>query len=314
MKWVQDHYVEHVLKQAGANFEFRENVAVKSLKREESRQNNARFDTALSPEVCDQYAAKMTAGEPFPAIVVTPSFKILAGNHRVEAAIRASVTSISAYVILNGTKEIYERFTRTDNVRHGLALSEDEKIWQVLELHEKFRDNFTSLNQEFFGGNSRTYKKILAAYNARLASEELIKNGVDASRLDTGVLVELHALMNNKTMPRAAKNAIEYRMNAVEVKEMVKIVKKTKSEQAAAEGIAAYISTIRQSREGKTTQAISSKFIRAMNSLTTILDQGDDGQPISNFKQLELTTSELEKCRLQMDLIAKRFRTLRAGK
>lgn len=128
--------VAHLLGERKLTFR-RERVPIRSIDREASTRNQARF-LPLHPELVDQYKAAMEQGDLFPPIILNATKKgksvVLDGNHRLAAAADAGYTSIDAFLVIEATQAQLELVTFEANARHGLATTIQERIQQGLYL------------------------------------------------------------------------------------------------------------------------------------------------------------------------------------
>jgi hypothetical protein len=98
--------------------------------------NQARL-SPLDEDVVDRYAADMHAGAHFPPIVVRRHRRKLipvGGNHRTAAARRAGIPTLAAYIVTSLTDDQVHLLAIEDNRRHGLPLSDDERLYHAIQL------------------------------------------------------------------------------------------------------------------------------------------------------------------------------------
>ena len=319
--WTKDPVAEKNLTTLGAKFEYREAVEISKLKVEESKKNNARFNNPIDEEKVQQYAAAMADNVPFLALVITPNGFILAGNNRLAAAIQNNDKTVAAYVVLNGTPQMYDQFTRTDNRRHGLSLTEDETIQQCIHLHEKFKTPLTTLNRDFFGPVNRTYAKMTTAWEAHQAAKQLNSEGIDASRLNTSVLAALHTLAptqdgglrNIKILKAVATAAIKLYLKVEEIIEVLRKVKDCSTEKEALAKVdecAAEFSKRRTHPEAAARTTMLSNLTRMENYLLT----GNGGHKFENLKQAQITDpTQTKTVSAQIAKIINLLRQLKKG-
>lgn len=94
--------------------------------------NQARLEP-LNEAAVEQYAADMAAGAIFPPIVLRDRIPV-GGNHRTAAARRAGRTTLAAYLVHCDDDQAH-LLAIEDNRRHGLPLSDEERVWHALALH-----------------------------------------------------------------------------------------------------------------------------------------------------------------------------------
>ncbi|MDZ7732220.1 MAG: ParB N-terminal domain-containing protein [Acidimicrobiia bacterium] len=91
----------------------------------------------LDEDVVDRYAVDMADGATFPPIVLTEQgarLTPIGGNHRLAAASRANRTTVDAYIVTGLTTDLEIRLALEDNRRHGVPLSDDERIFHARRL------------------------------------------------------------------------------------------------------------------------------------------------------------------------------------
>lgn len=129
-EWLDQHHVE---------WSFDPEVPVERIDVKRSLQNQARVGEPLIGEVVDRYAAAMTNGSTFPALVAyRPSKRarlvLIGGNHRLAAATKAGHESVPVYVCGPVEPEAVAALTYEDNARHGMPPSTAERVRQAVHL------------------------------------------------------------------------------------------------------------------------------------------------------------------------------------
>lgn len=97
--------------------------------------NQARLQP-LDEEVVDRYAADMEAGALFPPIILRRAGCALipvGGNHRTAAARKAKRPTLPAYLV-DVDDEHAHLLAIEDNRRHGLPLSDEERLYHAVQL------------------------------------------------------------------------------------------------------------------------------------------------------------------------------------
>ena len=159
MGWYKDQKVEQLMASLGIKYDYRVGIPISKLEKTSAR-DNARFGESIDPDFVEMYTYAMKQGTRFPAPVLSPRLKVLAGNQRIAAAQKAGQEAIDAYIVTEATPEAVEEFARRDNIDHGKNLSEDQKIESCVGLHRHHGLSLKDLNNRFFGGNPKTYDKI----------------------------------------------------------------------------------------------------------------------------------------------------------
>lgn len=98
--------------------------------------NQARHEP-LDRDVVERYAADMVNGDQFPPVVLHDDDGTLVpvgGNHRIAATMHAGIGTLAAYVVKSVTAEVEWLLAIEDNRRHGLPLSDAERIHHALRL------------------------------------------------------------------------------------------------------------------------------------------------------------------------------------
>lgn len=298
MEWIRDQVVEKKLADLGAKWEFKI-IKISSLLIEESKQNNARFKPIDDEQVL-KYAVAMEGGMPFVGIVITPQHKILAGNHRVAAAIWANEKVIGAYVVKNGDQRMYDTFIRADNTRHGQGLDDEEAIQHCIHRHVVNGESLTDLNKEYFGGSTAKYQRLLGAWQANVVATHLSAEGVDVDKLrcicGRTALQRLHVLCPSehggmrmiRVLREAAQTAIKHRLGEGDVQLMVRSVKDTKSESEALEAIKEFSRQHGKALRSGPALPKRKEFLKRLSCLVNYLATGNDGHPFTSLAELEI--------------------------
>lgn len=119
----------------GIDWRFVPDVALDSIDTVAGLANQARF-LALDDAVVERYAADYERGDRFPALVirVTGTRHVpIGGNHRTASARRAQLTTHPAYLVTCSDTEAH-LIAVEDNRRHGLPLTDEERIHHALAL------------------------------------------------------------------------------------------------------------------------------------------------------------------------------------
>lgn len=204
MAWSRNSQVETLLQQVGLEFVYQTTIPISRIDFAASRRNNPRFNEALDPDIVEQYRTKLASGVDFPAPVLIKSdpngpgnqpLLILAGNHRLDGAIRNGLSDVDAYVVTKWSQKGIDLFIRADNLTHGKGYTEEQKIEHVVFLHFRYGrpqpgqmldPKFTveNLVREFAGEqNTSFYKKVNTAIKAREVAQVLNEKGFDSNKI-----------------------------------------------------------------------------------------------------------------------------------
>ena len=314
--WKQDPEIERRLEELGMKWEFKRNVHMSRIDREQSRENNARFGEAINQDACLEYAGFMEDGAIFPAPVIIPaelydkglkkgSYIVLAGNNRLVAVEIIDGTSIDAYIVTEATNDSIEMFVRSDNMDGKWTLSDDEKMQNIIDLHEKQGYKLIDLCRKFFGKRAdAVYRRALVILRERSVRKELLAAGFDTKHLDKrddreSVYDELHKLAsisskmgNVKVLRSAALATHDGKLALGQVKNMVKEVKRKKTEKDQLEVITA-VNKENSKRIPKATRGTGpgvlaksfSTTCRQVTALHTSLTKGNHGNVYTDFSQ-----------------------------
>lgn len=292
MAWFRDEGVEQLLKSIGVSFEFRQNIPISKLKIKESLATNARFGNALDEDRIEMYSFSMQAGNKFPAPVLDKDYLILAGNQRTNAAKKAGRQTVDAYVIVKADASQIDDFIRRDNTRHGKSLTEEEKIQTCVELYRKHQIPVKRLNDLYFGGNHKTYERILVANRAKQVEELLLGKNIVASKLSTSALAAMHPLNENINVLReTAMMTLDYDLSSAQVEDIAKLIREKKTE---AERLAV-VATARQELDQKTKRGVTAQpdvqLRKQMVAFRKFMVSGNAGK---QFPSIELISSDKE--------------------
>jgi hypothetical protein len=215
-----------------------------------------------------------------------PNGILLAGNQRTNAAIKAGRTSIDAYVIKPCLQALIDDFIRRDNCRHGKALSEEDMIRTCVELHRRHGRPINAVNELYFGGNSKTYSRIVIANQAAEVEERLLRKNVIAGRLPTTALAAMHPVSDLTVLKETAGLMLDYSLPIAQVQEIVKATGGMSSEKERLE----YVKEKKAELERKTKTGSSFKpdtsLRRHLASMRKTIETGCDGKPFPSIESL----------------------------
>lgn len=292
--WHRDEGAEQLMEQIGIKFELRPNIPITKLKIKESLENNARFGSPLDDQRVQQYAYAMQAGVRFPSPVLSGDFLIYAGNQRANAAIKSNRSTIDAYIITKATQDQIDDFIRRDNIRHGKSLTDEEKVQTCVELHRKHHKSIRELNDLYFGGNDKTYARIVAANQAKAVEDKLLSKNVVAVKLPTSTLASMHPIANDINVLRdTAILALDFSLSSSQVDDIIKEIKEKPTEaerHAVVRSKRVEIET--KSKGGRVQPEVTLR--KAVVSFRKTLENGFDGKAFPPLEKL-VTDKDVKK-------------------
>ncbi len=255
-----------------------------------------RLEEPLQEELVKDYATAMLNGSAFPMIILVKmkngKYRILSGNHRGRSALNLGEKEIAAYVVKSGSEQALDIFARSANATNGEPPKKDERLQQAIAL------------VELYGYSNKEAAKCLglkenAVHEGRRAKEckkVLLKLGVDkADKLPQGTLLKLNNLIENENVLRHAGELItEYSMPGPEVSEMVKQIKRVRTEAQRIGVVGDWEEKCRKMHKkvvGGIPLKTRTKFIRWMNSGVTLIKNNP------TRKRLQLEEDELDELR-----------------
>jgi len=307
--WRRDPELERQFDNLGMKWDYRTGVPISRIEVEKSKHNNARFGEAVNADRCLELAGFMADGAIFEAPVVAKSnivdkklrrdrLFILAGNHRINAAITCDLEAVSAYIITEASQEAMEEFTRTDNTKHGQMLTEEDRIEHIIEMSRKYGKSTIKLCQKFFGKRSNNVNSIIEErIRQKEVKEELMRYGLDPSRVkNNAVFKALHPLSsNNKSkfsnknvLCKSFRNVVDCGLNGTQTMNMVAEVRRLKTEKEQMTYLTnfekANSKRIPRSRRTDSSKEFT-QFQRVVTSLHKMFVCGNHGKPFEDFKQ-----------------------------
>lgn len=192
MQWCRDNKAEELLNKLGVRWEFRE-VAISSLKIDESRQNNARLGQTLNDDTVESYAVSLANGDQFPAIICTPSGFILDGNHRISSAVLNDCLKVMAYVVMNADRAMMDTIVRTCNTTHGLPLTKEHKVIHAAFLHLSTGKTISDAAKVM----GLRYNEVKDAVEVQQMRKQLEILGIQSSLLHKSIVLKLKPLIEH---------------------------------------------------------------------------------------------------------------------
>lgn len=226
-KWLEGHGV--------TGYEYRPKLALSKIDKKSSHTNQAR---PLHP-IDEDWVIILAEGMQselmdFPPIVVEQQsggkFRVLDGNHRVEAASTLDMTTFPAYVITQKLTETQERMLAiTGNKRHGLSIDMDTRIRHAVWLVEARGMGHSEAARVVGAPVARVNQMVQLERATRRAA------AVDhraTTRLSGGTRMRLDNVRSDVVHEATTKLAVETSMSQTEVNSLVSQINKHSTEQA----------------------------------------------------------------------------------
>lgn len=306
--WHRDTKTEQLLRDVGIKAEFRQGIPITKLKIEESLRNNARIDPLDQIKV-DKYAFDMARGVSFPAPIITDTYIIMAGNQRSAAAIKANRSVIDAYVVSGYTQEQYDDLIRRDNTTHGKALTESEIMATCIELNRRYGRSLRELNNQYFGGNSQTYGRMIAASHRETVAGRLNKKGVAATRLKDAHLEKMHPVQDDNVLRDLGILTLDYSLSTDALADIVTEIGKKPSEAERKQVVVQKRHEWEARVKGVPTASPGTALCKQLLSFRKFLATGNGGKP---FPQLHaLDAADAVKAKADIDAIVLEFKRMK---
>jgi hypothetical protein len=312
-----DPDAETVLSFANVEYVIKE-VCLEDVDWGESANNCARLWNPLNEEKIDDYRMAMVAGDIFPMPVMEAGkggLIVLGGNQRMNAAKRIDGSmSLMAYVarpLLTSQREVV---IRSLNARHGWGSEKDERMDHAVYLVQ--RHGMTTDDA------SRMFMVAKASINLRIKADEtkakLAKRGIDASRLSQAALAAIGSVQDEKYATAVAKAAVETSATGEQVTDAAKSIIAAKSTAAKAKIIKDFAKVWGDSIKLETKskgmrRPRREKFLRHMQSMSTFLEHGNDGEGFHSLDDLQCTENDREKVEMLCNKITVRLNVIRGA-
>jgi len=321
--WHKDLEAEQILNKLNIKFKYVPNIKISGLKVEESKKNNARFYEPIKITRSADMAQKMREGTTFPAIVITEAAEIMGGNHRIDAAIKAGLQVVDAYVALNPTPQQIDEFIRVDNTRHGENNTDEEKTQHAVSLYFKWKSvpgaiqrSMTDLAAIFFPGRPEYYDVIRLHCSAYSIQERLSCLGVevkDKKIMCTSTLASLSPISDLDNVLKSVGHLItQFKLTGSEVSELVKNVKNKGTEKERLCVIDEWRKKLQNVKTGKKNKPETNLF----NTLTRIknsLLNGNDGNAFPTIDAITNDQKTRKKLKAGTNEIINMLRELKKG-
>ncbi|MCW3101468.1 MAG: hypothetical protein JWL77_7086 [Chthonomonadaceae bacterium] len=214
-------------------WEFEPNLPLAELLDVEGNQVR-RSEHRAPREMVERYTEQMKNGAVFPAIVVNDRHELVDGNTRSAAARSIGRETIAAYVCADLTSLRARSLSVELNQAHGLSMSEDEIRAFVESAVDAGQVLDTKAYARMTGKKPRTLSRWVAAHAFRRRADRADElQGLPVDRLPETVQVALHTIKLRAVFVAATRLALDARVNATDMKALVREVEAAPSETAA---------------------------------------------------------------------------------
>jgi len=297
--WIKNLTEEDSMKSGGIKWDVVQVVRLSDIDWDVSLKNMGRLEEPLNEERVKDYATAMMNGTAFPMIVLVKmknnKYRILSGNHRGRAALGLGEKDVAAYIVKGGSEQELDIFARSANSTNGAPPNKEEKIQQAISLVEMYGYSNKAAAQ-------RLGLKENAVHEARRAKDcrnTLVVMGINkVEKLAQGSLLRLNQLMDlgDNVFRHAGELVTEYAVPIEEVGEMVKQVKKARTEAQRIGVVGEWEDKCRKQHVkriagGSIPLKTRTKFLRWLNSGANLIRNNP------TRKRLQLDADELEEVR-----------------
>lgn len=310
LSWLPDLQAEAALTRIGIGYT-EEEVPFSKIDLKESQVNGARIAAPLLPDVIEDYANALAAGDAFPKIVVTkiPSgYLILWGNQRT-AAIASLIKAgklpknvkLPAYVTEPLDQLYREVVARSGNVTHGARASQNERLLHAIHCVQALGMNPGEAARAF----NVTRQLIQRHIKVEETRRELQRAGLPhMERLQTNSLYKISQLdFDEKSQHRVAHLVAQHGPASERVSMLVNALKSAKTEQCRLKLVQEFerelTTAARAAKPGKNGRARPTldrprrrEFLAILTRLVRFLEQGNGGEAFTNAGQLQLVGEE----------------------
>jgi hypothetical protein len=241
---MKDLKTEQFLNNGGFKWRYLPKVPLSEIDIKASEDNPSRIIRRLNEDLAISYGIAMEAGDEFPAIVLLQldlqsataapgkKYLIATGVHRVKGAEAIDRKDFDAYVVIEPDKYREEVLIRQLNTIEGQGVTIQDRIAQVLLLHEKHPDRSLPLLCKEWRLREKTVR---AAWTADQALRRGQRFGYDFNRakLSKAAQIQLNAIHSDVVFQKAAQFAQMTGVLPVEIDSMIREIKKAPREETA---------------------------------------------------------------------------------
>jgi hypothetical protein len=284
---MKDPKTEQYLTAGNFKWDYAKKVLFRDIDLKASEDNPSRLLRSLNQEVAITYGLAMERGDEFPAIVLlggreNGKYLIATGVHRVAGAQLANIDHFDAYVVIEPDGYREEVLIRQLNIFEGYGVSIQDRINQILLLHEKYPDKPLAQLAREWNLKEATVKSAWHAVSALKRGERC---GYDFTRakVPKSMQVALNGIHSEVVYQKAAQLAITPGVNGGDIDTMVREIKKAPREEAAGLAIVdryAHEATQRRiqskAKHGRISPIAAHKLIGDCKRVLNQIDKGMD--------------------------------------
>lgn len=334
--WFPAVATEHIMAESNLTSSFVKNIPMSQIDRDMSQRINARPYNGLNEDMARRYTGFMELGRPFVAIVLQKlpngKYRILAGVHRFEAALRTGATVIDAHVVTAGTAVDIDNFVRSDNSQNALdseALSEDQQLEQAIYMHTVNGLPLSDAVIRLFG-TTDLVPKAKAMIRQQHIANKLKEGGANAAKVckvlaeSPEVLTKLYPLMteddsrnptkasvNMQPLCEAFNAAVDNGLTDSQVEVMVKDVKSATTERTKLAAVELQVSKIKEDRIKPPINSDGKSFKMGLSMIYRTLCNRPKGKEITSFGDFEISTEkDVRELLGMMHAVCKEFKLL----
>lgn len=310
LSWLPDLQAEAALTRIGIGYT-EEEVPFSKIDLKESQVNGARIAAPLLPDVIEDYANAIAAGDAFPKIVVTKiptGYLILWGNQRtaaiaslIEAGKLPKNVKLPVYLTEPLDQLYREVVARSGNVTHGARASQNERLLHAIHCVRSLGMNPNEAARAF----NVTRQLIQRYIKVEETRKQLQRAGVPhTERIHAATLYKISQLhFDEKAQHRVAHLTGQHGPSAERVATLVSALKAAKTDrarlslvQAFERELAATARAANPSKNGKGCPTLDRprrrEFLNALTRLVRFLEQGNAGESFTSAEQLQLVGEE----------------------
>lgn len=296
---MKDPKVEQWLDREGVSWHYEHDIALSTIDRKASLDNQARFEALNEDHIVDLAVAAEEME--LPAMIAYRKqdgrLVIIDGNHRMEAYSRLNNKLVSDFYIIDIVHPwVIDRVTRTANVLNGAQLSREERISHALYLIRAENMDINSAAKCLMISKT-TIQSVLSAEDVR---GRLARLGF-TDRLPIKSLTILYRVKQDKALLEAANLAKEAKLTADETRELATRIERAAVSEKAQEAAInefrlKYQDKVALVKRGKISYKLTPKIrlSRALNTIHSI--KKESVQPLENVmvRKIEKGVRDLE--------------------
>jgi hypothetical protein len=275
MKWIEDPRSERVMGELGLKFAV-ETVKLSDIDWIKSINNPGRMGPSLDDEKVTDYAIAMLDGaEFFMAVVrrVGTTLITMGGNHRLASAKEAGLKTAKVYIVDFVEDIVADILPCRLNQVEGDRMSRPELVARAVDLCRRHKMSITDAAEAM--GLKRNW--VDHAVRIEVMRDELENEGVNTVGVNPSTLKAMMGLKSNtNVMVDFAKAVIKTKPTIKQVADMVREVKKRKTEKAQKEEVKEWRQRLEDQsprKRGKLTLTKRSMLFMHLEGLDRVLDK-----------------------------------------